>query len=108
MPSPLVNRYSVYFHLADAGKVRQSIAKDPSLLMAVESCLAAYEATGHFGYVIEGERPRRVFTLDRKLLLALVFLRANDRAHYLEVLNRLDRSGDQDALESSLSDDAVV
>lgn len=103
MPSPLVNRYSVYVSLPDRGKVRRPIAKDPSLFLAVESCVAAYETTGHVSYVIEDRRPARAFTVDRRLLLAFVFLRANDRTRYFEVLNQLDRSGDQTSLESSLA-----
>jgi len=104
MPSPLVNRYSVYVSLPEKGKVRRPIAKDPSLLLAIESCVAAYETTGHVSYTVEDHRPVRAFTLDRKLLLAAIFLRANNRTRYFEVLNRLDRSGDQDALEASLAD----
>lgn len=105
MPSPLVNRYAVYVFLPDKGKVRRSIARDPSLMMAVESCLSAYESTGHLAYVIEDERKSRVFTLNRRLLLALLFAKSSDRTRYFEILNRLDRSGDQAALESSLRTD---
>lgn len=104
MPSPLVNRYAVYVHLADRGKVRDPIARDPSLFLAVESCVSAYESTGHDSYLIEDRRPARTFTLERRLLLAFVFLRANNRARYFEVLNQLDRSGDQQLLESVLAD----
>jgi hypothetical protein len=42
--------------------------------------------------------------LQRRLLLACVFLRANNRPRYFEVLNQLDRSGDQQSLESLLAD----
>ena len=103
MPSPLVNRYAVYVSLPGKGKLRKPIAKDPSLVLAIESCFGAYEETGHESFVIEDDRPARVFTLNRRLLLALLFVRANDRMQYFEVLNRLDRSGDQQALESSLA-----
>lgn len=103
MPSPHVNRYSVYVSLPDRGKVRRPIARDPNLLLAVESCVTAYETTGHLSYVIEDRRPARVFRVDRRLLLAFVFLRASDRNRYFEVLNQLDRSGDQVALESSFA-----
>lgn len=104
MPSPLVNRYSVYVHFRDRGKVRGPINREPSLFLAVEACITAFEATGHDSYAIEDRGPARAFTLDRRLLLACVFLRANDRPRYFEVLNRLDRSGDQRALESVLAD----
>ena len=108
MPSPLVNRYAVYVHLPDRGKVRDPIHRDPSLFLAVESCMAAYESTGHDSYAIEDRRPARVFTVGRKLLLAFVFLRANNRGRYFEVLNQLDRSGDQETLESVLADYAPL
>ena len=98
MPNPLVNRYSVYVSLPDKGKVRQPISHDPSLFMAVESCFSAYETTGHASFVIEDRRPVRVFSLSRRLLLGFLYLRANDRTRYFEVLNRLDRAGDQAAL----------
>jgi hypothetical protein len=104
MPSPLVNRYSVYVHLEDRGKVREPISRKPSFLLAVEGCIAAYEETGHESYVIEDRRPERAFTVSRRLLLACVFLRANNRARYFDVLNQLDRSGDQRSLESLLAD----
>lgn len=104
MPSALVNRYSVYVSMPERGKVRKPIARNPSLMLAVESCFAAYESTGHSSYVIEDQRPARTFTLDRRLLLACVFLRANNRPRYFEVLNHLDRSGDQRTLESLLAD----
>jgi len=42
--------------------------------------------------------------LERRLLLAFVFLRANSRPRYFEILNQLDRSGDQQTLESVLAD----
>jgi hypothetical protein len=104
MPSSLVNRYSVYVSIPGKGKVRRPISRDPSLFLAVERCIDAYETTGHGAYVVEDNRPVRAFTLERKLLLAFVFLRANDRARYFAVLNQLDRSGDQDVMESSLAD----
>jgi len=108
MPSPLVNRYAVYVHLADRGKVRKPISRKPSLLLAVEGCISAYETTGHESYVIEDSRPMRAFTVGRRLLLACVFLRANDRPRYFEVLNELDRSGDQRTFESLLADSAPL
>jgi hypothetical protein len=104
MPSPLVNRYAVYVHLADRGKVRQPISRKPSFLLAIEGCISAYQETGHDSYAIEDRRPERAFTLERRLLLACVFLRTNNRARYFEVLNQLDRSGDQRSLESLLAD----
>jgi len=103
MPSPHVNRYSVYVSLPGRGKLRKPIAKDPSLVMAIESCFGAYEKTGHESFVIEDDRPARVFALNRRLLLALLFVRASDRMRYFEILNRLDRSGDQQTLESSVA-----
>jgi hypothetical protein len=104
MPSPHVNRYAVYVHLADRGKVREPISRKPSFLLAVEGCISAYQETGHDSYVIEDRRPERAFTLERRLLLACVFLRANNRRRYFEVLNQLDRAGDQRLLESILAD----
>jgi hypothetical protein len=104
MPSPHVNRYAVYVHLAERGKVREPISRKPSFLLAVEGCISAYQETGHDSYVIEDRRPDRTFTLERRLLLACVFLRANNRARYFEVLNQLDRAGDQRLLESILAD----
>jgi len=104
MPSPLVNRYAVYVHLPGQGKVRSPIARDSSLLLAVESCVSACRSTGHDSFVIEDRRPARAFTLERRLLLAFVFLRANSRPRYFEILNQLDRSGDQHTLESVLAD----
>jgi hypothetical protein len=104
MPSPHVNRYAVYVHLADRGKVREPISRKPSFLLAVEGCISAYQETGHDSYVIEDRRPERAFTLERRLLLACVFLRANNRARYFEVLNQLDRTGDQRLLESIFAD----
>ena len=104
MPSPLVNRYAVFVHMPGIGKVREPIARDPSLFLAVESCLSGYELTGHDSYVIEDQRPARAFTLTRKYLLAFVFLRAHHRDRYFEVLNHLDRFGDQPALESMLAE----
>jgi hypothetical protein len=102
MPSPLVNRYSVYVSLPDRGKVRRPIARNPSLMLAVESCFAAYESTGHLTYVIEDQRPVRAFALERRSLLGLLFLRSNNRSRYFELLNQLDRSGDQQTLESAI------
>jgi len=108
MPSPLVNRYAVYVQLADRGKVREPISRKPSLLLAVEGCISAYETTGHESYVIEDSRPTRAFTVGRRLLLACVFLRASDRPRYFEVLNQLDRSGDQRTFEALLADSASL
>jgi hypothetical protein len=84
--------------------VREPISRKPSFLLAVEGCISAYQETGHDSYVIEDQRPERAFTLERRLLLACVFLRANNRARYFEVLNQLDRNGDQRLLESILAD----
>ncbi|HEX9565971.1 MAG TPA: hypothetical protein VGA48_00050 [Thermoplasmata archaeon] len=103
MPSPLVNRYAIYFHLPDQGKVPQTIGREPSLLMAVESCLMSYQATGHTGFVIEDPRKRREFQIERDLLLRLIFLRHHDRTRYFEILNRLDREGNQKELVSFLA-----
>jgi len=103
MPSPFVNRYAVYVHLADRGKVREPIARNPSLILAIESCFSAYQETGHSAYVIEDHRPSRVFTLDRKLLLAFLYVKANDRTQYLEILNRLDRSGEQSDMDAVMA-----
>ena len=108
MPSPLVNRYAVYVSLPGRGKVRRALANYPSLMLAIESCFAAYESTGHETYVIEDRRPARAFSLDRRLLFAFLFLRANDRARYFDVLNRFDRSGDQRSLESALADHVPI
>jgi hypothetical protein len=108
MPSPLVNRYSVYVSMPDRGKVRKPIARNPSFMLAVESCIAAYESTGHLSYVIEDLRPARIFTLDRRVLLGLLFLRSNSRSRYFELLNLLDRSGDQHVLESTLGEHASL
>ena len=104
MPSPFVNRYAVYVHLSDRGKVREPISRKPSFLLAIEGCISAYQDTGHDSYVIEDRRPERAFTLGRGLLLACVFLRANNRPRYFEVLNQLDRAGDQRSLEALLAD----
>lgn len=104
MPSPLVHKYAVYVHLSETGKVRQAISRETSLFLAVESCIAAYKSTGHFGYWIEDQRTHRTFVLDRQLFLALVLLKASDQARYFRVLNQLDQSGDQAQLESNLSD----
>jgi len=103
MPSPLVNRYAVFVSLSDRGKVREPIARNPSFMLAVESCFSAYEETGHNAYVIEDRRPSRVFTLDRKLMLALLYVKTNDRAQYFDILNRLDRSGEQRDMEAFLA-----
>src|SRR2546430_17064952 len=92
MSSPFVNRYAVYVHLADRGKVRGPISRKPSLLLAVWGCSSAYETTGHESYVIEDSRPMRAFTVGRRLLLACVFLRSTGRPRYFVVLNLLDRS----------------
>ncbi len=108
MPSPLVNRYTIYFHLPDQGKVPQSIAREPSLLMAVENCLNAYQATGHTGFVIDDTRAHREFHVERDVLLQLVFLRHHDRTRYFEILNRLDRQGGQDELVSFLAAHARI
>ena len=105
MPSPLVNRYFVFVSLPDKGKVRRPIAKDPSLMIAVESCLSAYKTTGHLDFVIEDGRKSRVFTLDRRSILALLFVKTSNRTRYFEILNRIDRSGDQKTLESALAED---
>jgi hypothetical protein len=104
MPSALVNRYAVYVSLPEKGKVRRPIARNPSLMLAVESCIAAYESTGHFSYVIEDQRPARTFAVDRRALLRLLFMRSNSRSRYFELLNQLDRSGDQRVLESALAE----
>ena len=104
MPSPFVNRYAVYVHLSDRGKVHEPISRKPSFLLAIEGCISAYQDTGHDSYVIEDRRPERAFTLGRGLLLACVFLRANNRPRYFEVLNQLDRAGDQRSLEALLAD----
>src|SRR5207244_12913177 len=64
-----------------------------SLLMAVESCLMSYQATGHTDFVIEDPRKYREFQVERDLLLRLIFLRHHDRTRYFEILNRLDREG---------------
>ncbi len=103
MPSPLVNRYAIYFHLPDQGKVPRPITQEPSLLMAIENCLMTYQATGHTGFVIEDPRKHREFHVERDLLLRLIFLRHNDRTRYFEILNRLDREGSQEELVSFLA-----
>ncbi len=108
MPSPLVNRYEIYFHLPDQGKVPQTIAREPSLLMAVESCLMSYQATGHTDFVIEDPRKHREFQVERDLLLRLIFLRHHDRTRYFEILNRLDREGSQTELVSFLATHAQM
>jgi len=108
MPSALVNRYSVFVSMPETGKVRKPIARNPSLMLAVESCIAAYESTGHFSYVIEDQRPARTFALDRRALLGLLFLRSNSRLRYFELMNQLDRSGDQLVLESALEKQAQL
>lgn len=108
MPSPLVNRYAIYFELPDHGKVAQSIAREPSLLMAVENCLNAYQATGHAGFVIDDTGAHREFRVERDVLLQLVFLRHQDRTRYFEILNRLDRQGGQDDLVSFLAAHARI
>ena len=108
MPSPLVNRYAIYLQVPDHGKVQQSIAREPSLLMAVENCLNAYQATGHTGFVIDDTRAHREFHVEREVLLQLLFLRHQDRTRYFEILNRLDRQGGQDELVSFLAAHARI
>ena len=108
MPSALVNRYAVHFRLEKEGKVRGVISRDASLFMAIESCLAAYEATGHQGFVIEDQRRDRIFRLDRNLLLRILFLKASNRSRYFEVFNGLETSGGQAELESLLADFAPI
>ncbi len=110
MPNPLVNRYAVYFHLGEEGRVKRTLTRSTNLLMAVESCISAYRATGHLGYMIEdeGQGQHRAFFLDRKALLRFLFLKANDENRFFEILNRLDRSGGQAELESSLADEAPI
>ena len=103
MPSRLVNRYAVYVHVEGAGAVRKPIAQDPSFLVAVESCISAYRTTGHLGYVIEDQRRQRKFLLDREGLLRVLYLRTHDESLYFQILNRLDRAGDQKELESFLA-----
>src|SRR5438445_10738914 len=103
MPSPLVNRYAIYFHLRDQGKVPQTIGREPSLLMAVETCLVSYQATGHTGFVIEDPRKHREFQIARDLLLQLVFLRPHDRTRYFAILNRFDGEVSHRALVWSLA-----
>ena len=107
MPSRLVHRYAVYVRLPE-GIVRRAIGRFPGFFVAVESCLAAYESTGHFGYAIEDERRHRAFMLDRGLLLQLAYLRAHDQAAFFGLLNRLDRSGGQADLESFLREHAAL
>ena len=92
MPSRLVHRYVVFVHLPGEGTVRTVIARHPSFFVAVESCIAAYEGTGHLGYAIEDERRRRAFRLDRDLLLRLVYLRAHDQAAFFALLSLESRS----------------
>jgi len=94
--------------MPERGKVREPIARNASLMLAVESCIAAYESPGHFSYVIEDQRPARIFALDRRALLGLLFLRSNSRSRYFELLNQLDRSGDQRVLESALEKQAQL
>jgi hypothetical protein len=108
MPNSLVNRYGVYFHLGEEGRVRRPLTRSTNLLMAVESCVSAYKATGHLGYLVEDERQHRTFLIDRELLLQLLFLKANDENRYFEILNGLDRSGGQGELESLLARDTPI
>lgn len=108
MPSSLVNRYSVYVHLPGQGKVRRPIARDPSLFLAVESCISAYGSTGHDAYVIEDMRRHRVFRVDRTLLLRVLLLKSQNETLYFDIMNRLDRSGGQDEMESFLADHAAI
>lgn len=72
------------------------------MLIAIESCLAAYRDTGHLDYLIEDEGRKREFSVDRDLLLRLLYLKHNDPTRYFELLNRLDRGGAQDDLVSFL------
>jgi len=108
MPSRLVHRYVVFVHLPAEGTVPRAISRHPSFFVAVESCLAAVETTGHFGYAIEDERRHRAFVLDRDLLLRLVYLRAHDQAAFYGLLNRLDRTGGQTDLETFLAEHAAI
>lgn len=108
MPSPLVNRYAVYFQLDREAKVAKAISRHPSLLVAVESCLAAYRATGHMGFRIEDVRRRREFRLDRTLLLRVLLLKTQNEPLYFDIMNRLDRSGGQPEMESFLADHATI
>ncbi len=107
MPSRLVHRYALHVQLGE-GRVRSAISRHPSFFVAVESCLSAYEATGHLGYAIEDERRHRGFVLDRTLLLRLLYLRAHDQSAYFALLNRLDRSGGQRDLEAFLAEHAAI
>ena len=102
MPSVLVNRYAVFFYFPVDGKVAEPISREPSLLMAVESSVSTYRATGHVSYLIEDQRKGRQFVVDRDVLLRLLFLKRNDRTRYFEILNRLDRVGNQEELVSFL------
>ena len=104
MPSAFVNKYAIYFHFEGSGKVKQLLSRQTSLFLAVESCVAAYRSTGHFGYWIEDQRGHRTFVLDRRIVLALLFLKSSDQARYFGVLNQLDQSGNQAMLESALSE----
>ena len=108
MPSPLVHRYAVYAHLGEEGKVNRILSRATNLFMAVEGCLSAYQTTGHTGYLIEDQIRERTFVLERTTLLRLAFVRANDQGRYFELLNRLDRSGDQKSMESFLSENAPL
>lgn len=108
MPSSLVKRYAVYFVLEDERRVAKSISRDPSFLVAVESCLGAYRSTGHMGFRIEDARRQREFLLNRTLLLRLLFLKSQNESLYFDILNRLDRSGGQQEMESFLAEHATL
>ena len=103
MPSRLVNRYAVYVRLEEGGVVRRTIARDPSFLVAVESCVSAYRTTGHLDYLIEDTRRHREFFLSRALFLQVLFLKAHNEGLYFDILNRLDRAGDQQEFEAFLT-----
>ncbi|MCI4347843.1 MAG: hypothetical protein L3J97_04400 [Thermoplasmata archaeon] len=98
MPSVLVSRYAVYFRLDGGKKVRRTIGRYPSLLVAIEGCFGTYRATGHQDYAIEDQRRGCEFLINRDLLLRLLFLKRHDQARYFDILNLLDRQGDQEEL----------
>ncbi len=108
MPSLLVNRYAVYFRLEEGAKVRQTIGRDPSLLVAVERCFATYRTTGHLAYAIEDQRRRREFLVNRDLFFRLLFLKRHDQTRYFAILNRLDREGNQNELDAFLRAHAPI
>ena len=107
MPSPLVNRYAVYFQLDRDAKVAKAISRHTSFLVAVESCLAAYRETGHMGFRIEDVRRHREFRLNRTLVLRVMLLKSQNEPLYFDIMNRLDRSGGQREMESYLADHAI-